>query len=866
MSLLQENNTELIKEDTEKVSMSASKDSNTQPKRLVFSNEHPNSQGSIVRNNTIDFSRYNINPVLLANHDWKSLPIGKMTDIRLEANGDYTGIPVFHEITDESKTYSQLYKGGWLSTASIGGEASWRKDFNTGRFIKNEEGKTIAELNTDGFMESSYFDLFEISLPTLPSNPTAATEDALREAGVRFSVNIYNKEDESKDIENFTSNIELKTRELVELSTNNNSKTMAKKVEEPEATVETSVEAAKSETVETTAAPEKKVKHVRLGVAIPGWLENLIGLSATYAHPEGKYGDDPIVEQPKKTEPEQPKPTGLKAEEMTAKSPEKDAGKELVEKVKNCKAKMDEAEGEEEMAKTKSDYEAACKELDDYEAGKTKETKSATKMSAITEKPELKTVEEVKTEHKMAASPEIKMNIGEHKTFTRLSQDEDGKRIMGRIFNGSNEGKTISDYNVLLSSLMNDPKFKPLINSVRFHLSANNQEMFGTRGGLNLANRNNSKVGMTFGEVAGRLNSGIVNGINFTAGAKGETRTTLSTDGSFSSLDTVAVEWLSLIIFKLFPAESWKNEIPLFSAEQTGRNLGVIWTNITADPAIYRGTNPSPATALTYTDTAVGVKLVPYWLQPMRWSPLYMHQLRYNQQDSGWAQGLRKLEAQVGDDLLYTFGAGALANNQPIIYTNGPIDSTQDRNFTISSSANDINKFYFNSAFNGTLVKAGFNDVIAIEQLFNYLNFDLSAEKVVMVADSITESQISQDKQTQSMLTRWVNDSGADIQKIKHTLLHERSRVIAYDPAGGTVIDTHASGVVIPSTTQSCNLAFVPSQLGIALGLIDVFFVQNPANYGFDMAMDMRIGGRGLRSDYTGAALYAYGTGSQAGQ
>src|SRR5579864_2280893 len=103
----------------------------TEAKRIVFTNETPNDQGFITRNSTIDFSRYNINPVILASHDWKSLPIGKMTKIQLEPNGDYTGIPEFHRLTAESKTYSDLYNGGWISTASIGSTMLFRKDLGT---------------------------------------------------------------------------------------------------------------------------------------------------------------------------------------------------------------------------------------------------------------------------------------------------------------------------------------------------------------------------------------------------------------------------------------------------------------------------------------------------------------------------------------------------------------------------------------------------------------------------------------------------------------------------------------------------------------------------------------------------------------
>jgi hypothetical protein len=69
------------------------------------------------------------------------------------------------------------------------------------------------------------------------------------------------------------------------------------------------------------------------------------------------------------------------------------------------------------------------------------------------------------------------------------------------------------------------------------------------------------------------------------------------------------------------------------------------------------------------------------------------------------------------------------------------------------------------------------------------------------------------------------------------------------DPAG-----------TIPSTAVSAGVGFIPSQVGIGLGVLDVFMIQDPTNYGYKMSADIRIGIKPLRKDYAGTTLLTYGT------
>ncbi len=871
-------------------------------KRIVFSNEYPNDQGSIIPNNTFDFSRYKYNPVLLKKHDWHADSIGDMTDIKFE-NGNWSGIPVFHKITEESKVAAEMYEKGFLRSASVGGEAIWKKDPITNDYWKDE----------NGLMHAEYFMVYEISLPTLPSNPLAVTEDAIKEAE-KLNLSVVYTSEEIANVHNniVTLKSKLDNSQKSETMTDEEKQEKAVAVQKAKAEKLQAEEAAKKadEEAAAQAANTDKSHHVRLETkkttgGIPGWLKDLIGLSNKYAHPEGEYGDMPIEEKPAKDLTDQPKPTGMAAKKEAEAEKSRKRAEEAVKKVKEAKEKFEEAEDDsEEKKKFKKEYEDACREAEEAckeaeeaeeeakkaakkeseeveegskkeaeeeaeenakkEAAKKEASKNSIKMNA---KPIKKTQEELASLN-LAAVPKPTIRFGESVSFSKLSakDNKEGQQILNRVFNGTKDGKTLDDYRIILNSVFSDPKYSAVVEKARFHMTSNDNAMEGLRQGLRLTSRPDPNIGVNFKAIAARLNSGMVEGINYKLGAVAERRTTLTSEGNFDTMDTVAVEWLPFIIYKLFPSESWKNEIPIFGVQDTARNLGIIWTNIAADPTIGRGTAPVNTTDYTYDDTAVGLKLTPYYTPTIRWTPIHMHQLRYDQQASGWAQTLAKLEAIMGDDMLYTLAAGVIANSQPIIYTGGPIDDTQSQIFTVGTGGNGIDKFYFNSSFAGTLTRPGFNDIMKIEQNYDYLNFNLEKERSVLVVDSIMKSYIKQDKQTQSMLTRWINDNGSEVQKISNTLFHPRSRVVAYDPAGGLAIDCNASGAVIPVTTQSAGLSFVASQVGIGLGLIDVFFIQDPVHYGFKMAMDLRIGIRALRSDYTGVSLYAYKDTAQAGQ
>lgn len=822
-------------------------------KRIVFSTATPNDQGGIIPNGVIDFSRFKSNPVILCQHRWEEPPLGLMTDIRLEGD-KWTGIPVFNKITEESKKYAALYEGGWIKACSIGGEAAWKT---------NAAGQYVMDKN--GFRQCVSFMLYEISIVSLPSNMDAVQEDA-----VELGAKIY----ESGELSTISS-------KMTTLSSQFNKDQMEKTQQELEAdkkAVQTAAaekpaaEAPKNEQKTTLSAEPNKteLKSDTPGVnELPGFLKQIVGFMqqakeifsnkevTTNAAPEKPAApvvalaapapkDEPKCEMVDPTQP-QPTPTGLSAKDVESARAKAETA---VEKAKELKAKAEKDDAtEEDKAAAKKAMEAAekaCNEAEQMEADyKAKEDSKKEKStnSATSKKPEMKSIETLKSELKLAPTPEVKAKVGKFNgvSFTELSspKNEDGKRILGRVMTKGQE-KDFSDYEIVLKSILQDERFSALKDKVRIMENVDERRM------ATYQSKPNTRAGKSLIQLAAQLESGVLEMMGRDNVMRQITKLN-SSDDALATPALTAIEWLSLAIFKLFPSTGWKSSIPIFGAQETGNNLGIIWANIAADPTITKGAKPVAPADYNYTDDAVALKLVPYWLQPMIWTPLTMHQLRYDQMATGWAQAFAKWGAIMDDDMIYT-----LASTVPA----GSILLTEGGAFSITG-ATDPNSFYYNSGFVGDLAKPQLSDIIRLEQVFNKQNFDLETERPILVMDPTMDAFISRDPDAKSLLTRWVDSNNAEIVKFKHTALNQRSRVAIYDPATQQIKDNEAA---IPGTAVSAGVCFIPSQVGMGIGMMDVFMIQDPSAYGHRMSADIRIGIVPLRKNYDGTAVLTYGT------
>ena len=124
--------------------------------RQVLSDESLNDRGFRVMNKSIKWDRYLKNPVLVEQHMSWEPPIGRIDDIKLE-NDAWTGVLVFAS-TEKGKMYEKLYNEGCIRAVSIGGNAV---------IVENDRGEK----------KTKSFDVFEVSLVTIPSNANAVKHE-----------------------------------------------------------------------------------------------------------------------------------------------------------------------------------------------------------------------------------------------------------------------------------------------------------------------------------------------------------------------------------------------------------------------------------------------------------------------------------------------------------------------------------------------------------------------------------------------------------------------------------------------------------------------------------------------------------------
>lgn len=864
-------------------------------KRLVFSNSTPNDQDGIVSNDTIIMDRYKTNPVLMKEHRWWEDPLGFLTDIRI-IDGKYSAIPVFHCETQLSREAAGMWEKGALKGASIGGGAIWKTNKITGEYERDKNGFKICEA----------FYLYEVSLVALPSNPDAVGEN------VELRAHFYNDADE----------VNRMGPVLAKLSSKFTNNIMKKKPGEPGYDPKTDGEPeATTLTAEPkpAAAPAVVPGVTVLNSATTNGIDDLpevikkaikSGMSVTFSAqptPEvlatlPKPSNEPTSKQAGKTNGEaQPDPIGLaaKAKLVASKKYQSSLNKadKAIDALKAKKKAVDDNEDKDkdeelksaytaaklaaetatkECAEMEAEYESACEAADDEEKDKLNAAAGNTHLSADPASiqkmvnaavhaanggstPKQKTPEQLKADLKLAAAPSFKGKVGEASqgvTFTRLNSSkatENDKRILERLFHKDKaEQVDLTTHGVVLNSILNDKRLSHIADRTRMVPAASVEDM-GTMMSNPVLDQDKRR-GFSLRNIAADLAAGRVQYKDKLSGGMKEMTYLTSTDNALASPALNTIEWLSLAIFELFPTTSWKSPIPMFGASMASANTGFIWANITANPTIYRGTSPAPASDYTYTDTAVSLSLTPYWLQPMLWNPLVMHQYRYDQQSTGWAQAFAVMNAYIDDNLLYQLASNIPAGS--IIKTTGLSGyNTAAQSFTAAPGT--PNEFYWNNTYAGNLLSPVLNDIIQLEQVYRNQNFMLEREAGMLVLDPIGERYLAQDPETKSVLTRFTTSDSEELLGYKHTKFDIRSRVAMYDTATGLIKDPESA---MPGTAVSIMIGFIPSQVGIGIGMLDVFMVQDPANYGYRMSADLRIGIAPLRYNFYGLTGYTYAT------
>jgi hypothetical protein len=869
-------------------------------KRIVFSTSTPNDQGFIIPNDVLDFTRFQKNPVLLRQHSWEELPLGLMTDIRYDA-GEWTGVPVFHRMTELSRTYDDLWQSGFLTACSIGG---FKELKTTGSMTRDKDGNKVPEIWTDknGLGVATLFEVYEISMVTIPSNMDAVQKETFLKANADLNAKCYDEisvKGLEKEITTLSAKIQtmenekevaakLAASEDEKVKNEAAAKLAADEKEKAELAAKAKADDLPSPIKEAVAAEDKKKSG--LGATIASMFKDALDALSGTSMQEDRPAPNGKLEAPApKNLPETDHSAEAKAK-IYAPLPEKvgkmSAKEQAIQKLESAKEKATELQTEALAAKEKASLSSATQEekdefaakkaaadeafelcakmesdvaeMDDTDEMKAEKKKEKLAANLAANKVRIKTMDELKADQvKLAAAPNNTNRVvftgGTPKSMAQLKADPQGQKLIARVTNKV-EDLEPAELAVYMSANRNDPKFKAVFDRTRIILGATDQNFKEYR------KNNRSNPGDTVDAIISRLQSGRVNWLTKDGSVK-EATTLNATDNFLASPDLYAMEFLDLAIFKLFPTTSWKNDIPMFGADSTEGNTGLIWANIAANPAIYMGTKPVNPTNYSVDDDAVALNLTSFWMQPMLWTPLQMAQLRYNQMDTQWAQAFAVLGTYIDDFLLYTL-ASAVPHSS-IVYSSGIVPSATGgfspvQQFTLNGNADNPNSFYYNTLFQGNLNYPTLNDIITLEQIYNKQNYELDNESPVVVMDSTTDSLIAQTTQSQSLLTRWSNDNGKEQLGFKHTKFNQRSRVVAFDP---TTAQVKSPFGVIPSTTTSANLGFIPSQVGIGIGNLDVFMIQDPSAYGYKMSADVRMGITPLRKNANGLSMLAYGPG-----
>lgn len=827
-------------------------------RRIILTNETPNDIGGIIRNNTIDWQRFNSNPVMLYHHgkdpEVRDKPIGHWEELMFDGN-NWSAIPAFSDTAPY--WIIKLYDEGNLKAASIGGICIKK---TTGRMQKNPTtGKMEPEikLNSEGYWESEYFLTYEASITPIGSNM-----DAIQMNSAYF----YNPEEilTQEEILTFNSKYLMTEKDPKELTEEQRAEEAAKIQAEAEKAELAAKQAKEKEDADKKAAEEaaqkaqeaensknKKVSHVILDSTKVGLAEKLIsavmsifeGANPFHKEPDG---DEPIKKVNLPTE-EQPNGAQTEAELEAAKKAEKEKAEEEAEAEKKKKMESEaelEAGKKVEACKTEAELDAAVAELGAELPQVIKDiiNKKKESIKLSNQIPNMKSKEELEAEGlKLKGKQTIKLGDANVPSFTELRSTEDGRKVISRVMEAGGKSVIVEDHRVILQSIINDPRLrcnktvdgKTLLDLIRFTDQTGNRML----------------PYASVAQLASRFEAGEIDFMNFRSGRLQNYTELDATDDLLASPDLIAVEWLSMFLYKLFPSAAWKSEIPVFAATSTNKNKGLIYTNINADPAVYQGARPSTPANYEYTDIAVALTLSSFYLQPMLWQPLLMSMLRYDQQSTGWAQAMMKFNTVIDNYLIYSLASQMAAVASPSFV------KTSGASFSIATSA-DPDSFLLNPSFAGALAKPTLGETLIVDQIFKKQNF-AEGTKFVVVQDPTMDRYITSDPDTKSLLTRFVNSEGDELVSYKHAKLRVRSQVALYNPDTEGIVDSTG---VVPAAAVSAGLAFIPDQVGIGIANLDVFMIQDPTAYGYKMSADIRSGAALMRKNGNGTAIYTYGT------
>lgn len=758
----------------------------------ILSNEAMNTKGFIVLNNGIDWNRYKKNPILLRNAatgEHYGQPIGRVENIRLE-NGKWVGDLKFGRSALALQA-KQDYNDGILNGVSIFGRAR------------------IAERN--GKRYATYFEVWEISLVNIPSNPDAV---AIRDEKEGLSAVEFT----ATEVEEVTG-LSVQENQFINQFEN-------KMTEE-----------------EKNPTPIESEKDVEVSLSALASFLRKIGLDSLIRGRKRSLDDD--AEQDDRDAAQDRR--DAEEDRRVAERREADERKDDADADKDDElARKDrrEAEGlsatgdpvaegaegaaapivEEPVAEGLAAEGTATETVDATPAAVPADTEVPPTSLSVGDDARVFDTNTVKTQ-------KTKKMIVPFKQY--LADPQNAEKIQRVVALSASTGTGDGLSEVALSAM--EPETYEAVYELAASMNADPMFMATVKN-------------MTFQVNEGRMEPATETIQALASGDK---------SGAFvKNADLAKIVWLSLFVRQLFPSNTWADRVRRLSVRD---REGIIWVESAVNPDIYFGDRaPINAPNYLYDDLPRGLERKVFSMQPIVWQSANSDILSYNPMATGTADAMAKMTTAIHNYWLEMIAEAVPAANH-IPMSGDAFDSA--------------NRFVINDAAAGQLHGMTINDLLAAQGRFIARNLTFRRGSGVAVLAEPYFTSLQQNKEIQSILTQQLSNARPDGFTYSGFDVLARSIIAAYNTATSTVVDaetyfdkpvTFATGAideshvkpVLAATVYDIGLGFMPEEVVVAIGNTNIHMVADPNNYGWKMSMDVSTGAGTLRSNATGIVLY----------
>lgn len=727
-------------------------------RRQVLSNETQNDKGFITLNSAIKWSRFNQNPMLLLEHDTER-PVGRVEDIKLMTNPEtkkeeWTGVLKFNN-TPRGREVKLMYEEGGYNGVSIRGAAT--------------------KVKKGGRVYATEFDLYEVSIVALPSNPDAVVRYYdFGDDQIRLSTILVEEMDGSKEIsiESLSASDDALINNFINMNPENENKVVQESVAEDTSLaigdgVRDQVAGSLNRARNTIQSfPERPAGNEDTDTDFNLWeamraifrygrdgRSRHVGLNTA----DTSEGTDKIVSNDG-----DPRPITAK-EEPVALSVEP----AVAEKFAPAPEKLD-------------SHKVVVKDMAN------------------------------KTVMEFLSSDEGRFNMREIGNFSR-------KVMHGETTWDNPENGGVRDRIVALSGMMaNDEVIKTWFAHTTFDVDGGRQ--------------------IPIMETCEKLASGV-NSRNFVD----------------NTPDLGMIIWTNMFYRLLLPDNSWAR----YTQKASGYDrAGIIWVQSAINPGRYFGNRPPlNAPNYLYDDIARGLSTKVFSLQPIVWQDANTDILAYDDRAYGTSEALRIVSEDIHQYSLQRYATEA----SEIVPMTGP-------------ELNAAGNFPINTAAAGNITTPNVSDLNSLTAKFINEDFAPDRYRGTLILDAYYAKNFKEDSKVTSILEKPAGRVDPTFTQFDAWSIYSRSRVVPYNTATSAVLDgqnyytgtvaddgtiTNATPPVFPATVYGAGIAFIPSQVIMALGNVNVHMVTDPNNYGWKMSMDVRYAAGVAREDGVGVKILA---------